>query len=146
MVSTPSCWASTASDRDGAMRNTVVSGPTNTQHHQRWLSLPATAANTFQLVSSTCRCAAAALRWLIAAASGASRSEHAANTPASVPSARSSPSWASAATMRWAGRPSTNFSTSNRAKNPMDNRPLAIALDGGGATNTPRTGQRQVRR
>ena len=49
----PNCSVSTFSDRDGAMRNTVVSGPTNTQHHQRWLSLPSTAANTLQLVSST---------------------------------------------------------------------------------------------
>ena len=31
-------------ERDGAIVNTVVSGPTNTQHHQRWLSLPSTAA------------------------------------------------------------------------------------------------------
>ena len=32
--------ARTFSDRDGAMVNTVVSGPTNTQHHHRWSSLP----------------------------------------------------------------------------------------------------------
>ena len=128
------------------MWNTVVSGPTNTQHHQRWLSLPSTAANTFQLVSSTCRCAAAELRPLIASASGASRAERAANTPARVPSASSSPSWASAATIRCAGRPNTNFSHSSRAKNPVVNRPLVIALGTGGATSTPRTGHRQVRR
>ena len=29
----------TFSERDGAMRNTVVSGATNTQHHQRWLAV-----------------------------------------------------------------------------------------------------------
>ena len=40
----PSWAVRTFSDRDGAMVNTVVSGPTNTQHHQRWLSLPSTAA------------------------------------------------------------------------------------------------------
>ena len=31
-VSIPNCSVSTASDRDGAIRNTVVSGPTNTHH------------------------------------------------------------------------------------------------------------------
>ena len=136
----------TFSDRDGAMVNTVVSGPANTQHHQRWLSLPSTAAYTCQRVSSTCRCAAAAFRSLILAASGASRSEQAASTPARVPSARSSPSWANAAAIRCVGRPCTNFSTSSRARNPQVNRPFPIGFGAGGAASTPRTGQRQPRR
>ena len=40
----PSWVVRTFSDRDGAMVNTVVSGPANTHNHQRWLSLPSTAA------------------------------------------------------------------------------------------------------
>jgi hypothetical protein len=99
-----------------AMVNTVVSGPRNTQHHHRCGCLCPRCERPASGVSSTCRCPPAAFRSLILSASGASRSEQAANTPARAPSVRSSPSWASAATMRCTGRPSTNFSHRSRSQ------------------------------
>jgi hypothetical protein len=82
----------------------------------------------------------------MAASSGASSAETAFSTPTSVPSARSRPSLRNAATIRHSGRPSTYLSTSRRARNPAVNRPFRIGFGGGGATSTPRTGQRQLRR
>ncbi|HEX9541940.1 MAG TPA: hypothetical protein VGA04_27745 [Streptosporangiaceae bacterium] len=68
-----------------------MSGPVNTQSHQRSPPQSAGCPNTRQDVSSTCACPDAAFRAAIAPASGASRISSRLATPASVPGATSSP-------------------------------------------------------
>jgi len=119
----------------------------NTHSHPRWLGRPGNFTNTGQLVSSTWRTSAAALRSLMACATGARRQARDENTPAKVPAENDAPSSSSWVMRRWQGRPTTNLATNSRAKNLELNRPLAIALGGGGAVTIPGVGaQRQQRR
>jgi len=59
-MSTPRRPPSALVEREGSMRKTLVSAPTNTHSHQRRLAFSTTASKTFQPVSSMCRWAAAA--------------------------------------------------------------------------------------
>src|SRR5712691_689077 len=120
----PSWPAATFAERDGSITNTVVSGVTNTQSHQRWFSLSATSSNTCQEVSSQCACPACRPRAAIACAHGASSGATCLSSPARVPEAISSPSAASAATIRCTGRPSTYFSCSSPGQEPGSEQPL----------------------
>ena len=131
--SMPSWPAATCAERDGSITNTVVSGVTNTQSHQRWFSLSATSSNTCQEVSSQCACPACRPRAAIACAHGASSGATCLSSPVRVPEAISSPSAASAATIRCTGRPSTYFSCSSRARKPAVNSPFGTTLGAGGA-------------
>ena len=129
----PSWPAATSALREGSITNTVVSEVTKTHSHHRWPSLSATSSNTCQLVSSACTCPAVRPYAAIAAAHGAISGATCFSAPHSVPAATSSPSAASAWTIRCTGRPSTCFSYASRARNPAVNRPLGTGLGGGGA-------------
>ena len=96
-------------------------------------NLSATSSNTCQLVSSACTCPAWRPCAAIASARGAISGATCFSAPQNVPAATSSPSAASACTIRCTGRPSTCFSYASRARNPAVNRPFGTGFAAGGA-------------